>query len=449
MNKTLGIWGFGVVGISALRFFSRRQWHIQVMDNRQLSTEQQSLVNQVNATFIDQTPESIEQFFTANAYILASPGIDLRPYAQYKHKFLTELDLFGKACVQPIVAITGSVGKTTVTHLLSTLLTAQGMHTFTGGNIGTGMLDMIDHQVYYDCAVIEVSSFQLEYCKTFAPDLAIITNVYPNHLDRHGTLENYFTAKYQVAAHQGIGQQSLIPFEFRAQLPVTETVRNYFTHLPITDEQCASLSAREALFYYTDSHIMKYHNGSHTPVITRAELPTISFELNWLILCAALTILRVPLQVIAQLPDENTLPEHRLELVATIAGATFYNDSKSTLAQSTLAAIDRLKGKSIILFLGGVSKGVSRETLIQALPSDVQEVYCFGAEADQLHRWCVKYNKVAYAFTTLDDAFSTVTKKLAPQMCILFSPAGTSYDLFAHYEERGNYFKKLVTTILV
>ncbi len=443
MNKTIGIWGLGVVGQSAVRFFARRQWHIQVMDAKQPTPEQHALLQSCNATFIAQSDDNRTIFLSSNAYVLASPGIDISSYMNFPCTFITEADLFGKSCNVPIVAITGSVGKTTITHLLTTLLQASGKKPFMGGNIGTGMLDMIDMQEQYESAVIEISSFQLEWGKRFAPDLAIITNIYPNHLDRHGTLEQYQRAKLNILAYQITGQQALVPWNLRSLVPQTDAFKNYFSVTPPSENDLASLTDREALFYFTQTHIIHYRNGIHNQLIERAALPTISFDVNWLLLCAALTILRVPLTIITQ-HQSISVPEHRLELVTTRDGVTFYNDSKSTVPDSTLAAINQLQHQNIILLLGGVSKGVSRESLIQALPERVTEIYCFGKEAEQLQQWCTKYHKIAYSFATLENTIDELQKKLAPGQCVLFSPAGTSYDLFTDYQQRGAAFKNMI-----
>lgn len=143
------------------------------------------------------------------------------------------------------------------------------------------------------------------------------------------------------------------------------------------------------------------------------------------------------------------LPEHRMEkIVATSRDIVFYNDSKSTTTTSTHAAIGKLSGKSIILFVGGLSKGVDRAHFIKELKDRVKEVYCFGAEADILNAYCVMYGIASQPFSTLDDAFDVCVKNVTTQDCILFSPAGSSYDLFKDYEERGNYFKTLVRNFI-
>jgi UDP-N-acetylmuramoylalanine--D-glutamate ligase len=165
-----------------------------------------------------QTEEHKELFFSSCDYILVSTGIDIRAYyATYKEKWLNELDLFADDWKKPIIAITGTVGKTSTVSFLSALLQQHQYAIATGGNIGIATFDMLSTQKEMDYAVLEVSSFQLEHCASFAPDLAILTNFYPNHLDRHGSEQDYFDAKYNMFAHQNNHQKALIPFTLYEQ----------------------------------------------------------------------------------------------------------------------------------------------------------------------------------------------------------------------------------------
>ena len=154
---------------------------------------------------------AIEPFLAAHDQILVSAGIDLRPYEKFAHKFIGELDLFAQEWRKPFIAITGTVGKTTVTHILGTVLQHLGKKAVIGGNIGVGLCDLLETAQDAELAVVEVSSFQLELSKSFAADLAIWTNFSPNHLDRHGTLEAYRDAKNKIITMQRAGQKALVP----------------------------------------------------------------------------------------------------------------------------------------------------------------------------------------------------------------------------------------------
>ena len=199
MNKKIGIWGLGIVGKSAVRYFHQKKYTLEVLDKREPTAQEQEFLAQLHVPWY--TQDQLIPFLERNDAILPSCGIDLRPYAKFEHKWLSELDLFGKECSKPIIAITGSVGKTTVTHLLSQLIAANGKKVFTGGNIGVGLLESIDAANQADIIVLEVSSFQLERCKSFAPHCAITTNIFANHLDRHGTFEDYVNSKMKIVGN--------------------------------------------------------------------------------------------------------------------------------------------------------------------------------------------------------------------------------------------------------
>src|SRR5579885_1682266 len=160
-HKKIGIWGFGIVGKAALPYLASAQAHITVMDKRSLSAEELNQLTTHNAQFI--TQDHIHQFLSEHDLILPSPGIDLRPYTQWNHKWIGELDIFYTFWKKPIIAITGTVGKTTTTHILAHVLSKAGKKVALGGNIGTGMLNLLK-QTDADYAVLEISSFQLELC---------------------------------------------------------------------------------------------------------------------------------------------------------------------------------------------------------------------------------------------------------------------------------------------
>ncbi|MCX5922026.1 MAG: UDP-N-acetylmuramoyl-L-alanine--D-glutamate ligase [Candidatus Dependentiae bacterium] len=438
-HKKIGIWGLGATGKSAISYFRGLGYELAVIDQKTLSPDEQELLRGTHSAFY--TQDNIETFLQTYDVILPSPGIDIRPYVTRSNTWLNELDIFYSAWKKPIIAITGSIGKTTITHLLSKLLKHNAVQVATGGNIGTPMLDLLAQKDESDMVLLELSSFQLEQCKEFAPDLAIWTNLYPNHLDRHGSEQEYLAAKAQIIAHQKDCQQALIPLNLKDCVHGSRIIHYFSAQLP-TQEQLASLPATSKLFYIHNGAIVIYNNGTTTPIILCNTLPTITFEENWLIMCSALTLLNQPL------PEFDTidlaLPEHRLEKVATIHGVTFYNDSKSTTSQSTLAAVNALKNKPILLLLGGLGKGVDRSPLIADLKGQVKKIYCFGKEAEQLHAYCIEQGIPSAAFHNLDAAFAACVADMQPGDQVLLSPAGSSYDLFAHYIERGMYFKKLV-----
>ncbi len=396
-QKKIAIWGYGRVGRSAGRLFSKLGATVFVYDSNTSATRECPF----------QIAQSIQDLFAQSEYLLPSPGIDIWPYKnQYNGIWLTELDIFQSLFKKTIIAITGSVGKTTVTHLLTHTLKAASWQVEAAGNIGTPMLDMIEKQNELDAIVLELSSFQLEYAQSFAPDLAIWTNLYPNHLDRHTTMEGYFFAKYNILKNQTSAQQVLASLVLQS---------------PIEKQQ-----PKSSILFFDPREKPSVHPSG--------------FAVNWLIVEKALSLLQVTF------PDhiEVSSLEHRLEKVAEINGVTFINDSKSTTPSSTLAAIESLEAPRILLFLGGLSKGIDRSDLIKKLRTKSIKVFCFGKESQQLFTLCLQHNIAASCHDTFDHAVKHCMKIVQSKDTVLFSPAGSSFDEFQNYEERGNRFKKIV-----
>lgn len=428
IKPSIGIWGFGRVGKAALRFLAARAQQIFVYDARPLSSDEINLLDQYGA----KQAASLDALFDSCDQILPSPGIDIEPYQKtYGPRFLNELDLFFDAWQKPIVAITGSVGKTTTTTLITQLLQESGLRLCAAGNIGLPVFEVIDKRNELDAIVLEVSSFQLENCMRFAPDIAVWTNFFPNHLDRHKTVENYFDAKYALIKNQTAVQHALIPYELAdriAQRKPRSTVHTFGT--------------QSSDAHYTLNNNAIVHAAVHPPqiLINLADVPDCTFPLNWLVAYSVLDLMHVsatPLKTAVSL-------EHRLEKVATINGVTFYNDSKSTVPISTLAAVNTIKAPRILLFLGGLSKGIDRAPFIALLAQKPLSIFCFGKEAQDLHTMCKNSGIASSTYTTLEDAFIDCISQIESGDCVLFSPAGSSYDLFKNYEERGKAFKNQV-----
>ena len=437
-NKKIGIWGLGIVGQSALRFFSDKGAQCTVFDQKK------------------DNPKELGQFLESNEYTLPSPGIDLRPYAAYKHKFLAEADIFGQFWHKPIIGITGSVGKTTVTILMAQVMEAAGYKVAVGGNIGIGMLDLIAEQESYDYAILELSSFQLELCKSFAPDLAIWTNFYPNHLDRHGNMDDYFKAKMNILRHakQGLVGEGAwkkvkrVPRYNPSRITRDELIKNGSKHvrsklgsnenklIKIHPEWPAEQIVSRDLIKIIDKFI---------PSDLRSKLYRGTHPQNWQTIIQALELLKIPFPDISKINFK--LPEHRLEKVATINGITFWNDSKATIAEATLAAVDQLAKKPIILLLGGISKGVDRRPLISELIGRVKHIIAFGDERNEIMDLCNQEALPCISCPTLQTALDEAIKEADQGYQILLSPGGTSFDLFTNYQTRGKQFKKLLTRL--
>ncbi len=410
--EKVGIWGFGAVGQSALSYFSDTNCQITVTDKNELNGAQMALIEGHKAQFVPY--DLLPQFLEMNDTIIPSPGVDLKPYLKdIEKKLLPELDLFAECLEKPTIAITGSVGKTTVTHILTHLLNKLGKKALAAGNIGFPLLDALAVQHEYDILVLELSSFQLQHHELFEPDLAIITNFYPNHLDQHADIEEYLTAKGQLLKNQNSDQKAIIPMD------LVETFWQFLGKQNVEFPR------------HLDNDITK-------------KLSDITCPQNWRLIVAALEHFKFPTDNLEQLCADLPPLKNRVECIGTFQGVTFYNDSKATIPEATLSAVEKFKNDRPFLFLGGLGKGVDRTELIKQLKNKVKHVICFGAEADILHQTCLLLNIPSSKHATLEDAVDYCNKKTRPGDVVLFSPAGSSFDLFKNYVERGKRFSDLV-----
>lgn len=463
-NKKIGIWGFGVSGKATLGYIIAHHLYctITVIDKKLDPKTTASYQDLPNVFFVTETPATITPFLTEHDIIITSPGIDLRPYKKYSKKFLAEIDLFFTHWNKTIIAITGTLGKTSITHLLDVIMRQNDKSLATGGNIGIGMTELLTNTA--SCALLELSSFQLEHAQKFAPDCAIITNLYPNHLDRHETMQDYWNAKRNILLRQKKSDLAIIP------LALAELIRNeelesnkkllerpfVFTHPTVpTRKELNLVRPGDSVFYYDQLMGAIMHRDGEskaTPeIIVPAELiPTLSYPINWVIIAAFYTMLGADAAKIFAKLNNLSLPDYRLDEVTTIHGVTYYNDSKSTIINASIAAVKTLNkkhGNNIILLLGGTSKGVDRTGSIKELKEHVAHIVCFGAEAKELLAACKKAKIPADATTTLEEAITAAKKHAVSQAAVVFSPGGASFDLFKDYKERGEKFKQVVLNL--
>lgn len=460
MKQKIGIWGFAVVGKSVLNYLLAQDYNknydLEVLDKRSLTQDEDLFLKSYNISYKSQ--DDIINFFENNDKIIVSPGIDTKNYNEYRHKIICELDLFSANWDKPVIAITGTIGKTSIAHLISQLIKNTGLSVATIGNIGTGMLDVVANKEAYDIAVLELSSFQLEFASNFSPNLAVWTNLYPNHLDRHETLDNYFNAKFNIIANQKQQDQALLPWNLKDKFLQKSELNNkalhFFCDKILSTQELNNLREQDTVYYLDNNKIIKYHKNTCTNILDINNV-SYSFSVNWLILACILELLKISTNSINLLLDNPkvNIPQHRLEYVDTINNIKFYNDSKATISQATVAAIEQLakEKRNICLFLGGIirwSSGANKlndiVNFIASIKNKVNTIICFGAESDLLYQACLLNNLKAYKCQNLDTAFNTCISIIKPGDLVLLSPAGASYDLFKDYQERGNYFKLLI-----
>lgn len=441
-NKSIGIWGFGITGKSALKYLNSNGYQCGIFDQRELSSEELTYLFAHNGILADKN--NLKYFLKEFEYIFVSPGIDINPYKD-QALFLNELDLFTPRWGKKLITVTGSVGKTSTTTLIAHMLQEQ-MPTLVGGNIGIPMLSLLDSQENTACAVLELSSWQLEHAHPFSPDIAVWTNLYPNHLDRHKTFDSYFKAKARMLLHQLPHQTTILPLSLYDRIkPLNLKSKKIWFQDNLYKETPTATECEKILMLNGSDLIVNSCEKTYS-IGNIKDLPEGTYTSNLLCVAAVMHVLDIPLHGHLQ---QSFSIEHRLEKVLEIDGIGFYNDSKSTVPESTLAAIDRLHNKKIVLILGGLSKGVDRKTLIAQLPAHVKQIVSFGKEAAELSSFAQTYGFATQSFALLEPAFTYALAQLNPGDVLLFSPAGSSLDLYTGYEIRGKHFKQLVSNYVM
>lgn len=428
-NKKIGIWGFGVVGASVFNYVKKLTNYVQILDQKPHPT----------LVVILQTPESIQKFLHENDYIIASPGIPLHNYESYRHKFICELDIFASEYHAATIAITGTAGKTTITDFIAQSIP----HAIAAGNIGFAMLDVLELNPLPPITVLELSSYQLQYAHDFAPDIAIWTNFFPNHLDHHKNIDEYFQSKCNILKFQKPNQKAIIAHELLADV---QKAVNYQGSLYTYGLKKPDNSTTPT-FYIENNNVVLYEHNQTTIIFENCNrLPQTTFVTNWIVILAALYLHQ---QNMSKLDLAQLQPQqHRTEFVQKYHHVEIYNDSKSTIWESTKQALTKFPDKKIALIIGGMSKGANREPLFEYIAQQKNITpFIFGKEQEMLAAFCNKYHVPYYKAETLEQLLEIFKTEYQNFDVLLFSPAGSSFDQFKNYQDRGNTFKKLIQNL--
>jgi len=383
--------------------------------------------------------------FRRQDLIVVSPGVPLNtPELAQVRSFglpvIGELELAARFLKGSILAITGSNGKTTTTALLGEILKGAGIPTLVGGNIGVPVVGLIDQSTDQTWSVLEVSSFQLESTELFHPSIAVILNITPDHLDRHGSFENYARAKERI---------------FAAQHKCDFVVLN--ADNPRAAE-AASRSAANVYWFSIEHSVMQGAWLEQGAVVYRSSpdaatenvMPLTGIPLkgahnveNVLAAVVAARLAGAPAEAIRRAIEAFQAVEHRLEFVASVNGVEFYNDSKATNVDATAKAVAAFES-GIHLILGGKDKGSDYTQLAQLLRARVRAVYTIGSAAAKIESQLRGIVSIQ-SCETLDTAVSAAAAAARPGEVVLLSPACSSFDQFENYEHRGRVFKDLVS----
>ena len=442
-DKRVLVVGLGKSGLAAARFLKERGAKVTVSDARP-------------ATLIAELPGLVAEGIAVEAgshglltfrrqdLIVVSPGVpmstpELKQVRAFGMPVIGELELGWRYLQGEVVAITGSNGKTTTTTLMGEIFKADGRPTLIGGNIGRPVTAMVAESAAATWSVLEVSSFQLETVVEFRPRVALVLNITPDHLDRHGSFAAYAALKTRITERQTAEDFLVLNAEDKeTQLVAAHTKAQIYWFSP-------RRQVKQGAFVHGESIFFKAREGAQPeavmPVAEIALAGAHNVENVLAAVCAA-RLVGVSSAVIRAAVADFKAVEHRLEFVRELDGVRYFNDSKATNVDAAVKAVESFAG-GIYLILGGKDKDSDYSVMNGLLRERVKTVISIGSAAEKIERQLAGVVKIERA-QTLQRAIAFARQNAVAGDTVLLAPACASFDQFENYEHRGRVFKDLV-----
>ncbi len=441
-DKQILIVGCGITGMSCARFLKRKGAKVTISEKMQLDEIDPSILKELLDMGVEiEAGEHKISTFLKQDLILLSPGVplDIPAIRASKEKgipVMGELEFASLMLSAPIIAITGTNGKTTTSTLIADILKEAGYRVFLGGNIGTPLIESL-YINPLDYVVCEVSSFQLDTISHFSPYISILLNITPDHLERYPDFISYIKSKMKIFKNLKEDGAAII----------NSDDKNIRCHMPSINTQILryGIEQRDGLNCYTEDNILRvFIDQRH-----RMELSFEDFKLRGehnlsnlmaAVLCAA--YVGVKRNVIEKVISRFSGLPHRLQYVKTVNGIAFYNDSKATNLDSFLCAVKSFNEKLIVI-MGGIFKGGDLDSLVEEVRDRIRAAILIGSSKELF----IEALKGKIPFIVADDMRDAVSKAYSasqPGDVVLLSPACSSFDMFEDYRDRGNSFIKAV-----
>ena len=370
--------------------------------------------------------------------VVPSPGVPmnnllLQEAAQRGIEIISEIELAYRALSLPLIAVTGTNGKSTTTTLIGEILKANGIKTFVGGNLGMPLIGC--GAVNWDWGVVEVSSFQLEWVKWFRPRIAVLLNISEDHLDRYPDLAAYAGAKQRIFAAQDQEDIAVLNRDDSRVWPMRQQLRSQVVSIGFSEVPNGVFAERDAI-------VWRDGQGEERFSLTAAKIKGVHNVENMMAAIAATKAVGVGHDVIQKTLESFPGLEHRLEFVREKDGVRYFNDSKGTnvgAVEKSLASFS----EPVILIAGGVDKGGDYRPLQNCIRQRVRRLVLFGAAKDIIAE-ALGHLTETMIVTDLAAAVGDAAAHARPGDVVLLSPACSSFDMFRNYAERGKAFKSLV-----
>jgi len=439
-TKTL-VLGLGVSGIAAARLLLKQGHGVLGIDSNLSYLETNEMVCHLQTMGMLCQHDGVPIQWNSIERVVVSPGIHPK-HPIYQAAKVKGIEIIGEAELalshfkKPIVAVTGTNGKTTVTLLVEHILNSTGIKAKALGNVGTALSDYLMNPGSEEAFVVELSSFQLETMRTAVFDAAVILNITPDHLDRYSDMQNYAMAKCHL--------QHLLKHDalFFVQ---TQTVHEFAHLFQLKNYQTFGLEKGSDL--WTDQNSVKYREKIEGIMPIRYREMGKHDNENALAAWALCQPFSISNEQFSKALETFQKPPHRIEFIREIEGVSFFDDSKGTNIDAVVQAVRAMKGP-VILIAGGVDKGASYLPWKEQLCGKIKQIIAIGAAAPKIYSELQPYFNIKRA-DSLATAVKVATSDARGGDCVLLSPGCSSYDMFCNYAHRGEEFQRYVHSIEV
>jgi len=442
VNRKLVVLGAGESGVGTAILGKQKGFDVFVSDKGIIAEKYKKVL--LNNDILFEEGNHTESKILEADLVMKSPGIPdkVALVKQLKSKgipVISEIEFASKYTNGVIVGITGSNGKTTTTMLVNHILKKANLNVGMGGNIGESFAQQVAEN-NYDIHVLELSSFQLDGIVDFAPHIAMITNITPDHLDRYDyKFENYIHSKFRITENQT--ENDFLIYDADDEV-ITKWLQNNKTKanlLPFSIEK----ELEQGVFLKNDNIIIKYKTEDTLMNISTLALKGKHNLKNAMAASMATSLLKVRKDTIRESLEDFEGAEHRLEFVLKINGVQYINDSKATNVNATFYALDSVKMPTVWI-VGGVDKGNDYLDLMPLVREKVKAIICLGLDNQKIMQTFGNVVDLIVETAGAEEAVKVAYKIAEKGDTVLLSPACASFDLFENYEDRGNKFKEAV-----
>jgi len=445
VSKKIVILGGGESGIGTAILAKKNGYQVFLSDKGKIKDKYREVLRHIEIEWEDEK-HTESKIFEADV-VMKSPGIPetaplVKQLREKRISVVSEIEFASWFSEVPVIGITGSNGKTTVTNLVQHVLKQGGIDSGMGGNIGNSYAKMVAEETH-DWFVLELSSFQLDGIEKFRPHIAILTNITPDHLDRYDyKLENYIASKFRIAENQTEEDYFIYDAD-------DKNITDWLQKNPVRSQKLPfsiEKKIENGAYIENENIVVNIHNTKFTMPTSELALQGKHNTKNAMAASMVSQLLRIRKQTIRESMANFQGVEHRLEKVLKINNVLYINDSKATNVNATFYALESMESETVWI-LGGVDKGNVYDDLLPLVNEKVKAIICLG----------VDNHKIVNAFGNIVDTIEeTTSMKEAVQMAyrladkgdnVLLSPACASFDLFENYEDRGRQFKEAVRNL--